>query len=88
MSAPSESGWQNSGVATVEVDSEDCATLVGDLGNCRDVGDAPQRIGGCFDPDKLRLRSHRGAHRREILHVDEVDTVTEACRRRGQPIAQ
>src|SRR5207302_8433303 len=49
---------------------------VGERGDRRDVGDAPQRIGRRLDPDDLGGRPERGLHRRRVRHVHEVDGQT------------
>ena len=70
------------------IDGEQRARRVRDLGDGRDVGDAPQRIGGRLDPDEFRVGLDRGAHRVEVRHVDEIDAIAEQRRLVHQPVAQ
>ena len=89
MSAPSASGRVNTGVATVESTPSTRAGRVRDLGDGRDVGDGPQRIGRRLDPHQPGLcRPDRGAHRREVGRVDELDPMAEARRLGREPVAE
>ena len=88
MSAPSASGLREHRRRGGGVDAERGACRVRDLGDRRDVGDAPQRIRGRLDPDQFRVGLQRRADRREVRHVDEVDAIAEQRRLVHQPVAQ
>ena len=74
MSAPSSIGRVSTGVPTVEVDAEQRAGAMGDLGGRGDVGDAPRRIGRRLDPHQLgRAGPDGGGDGVGAVGVDEVD---------------
>ncbi len=60
ISAPSVSGCCSAGEAKVLSTKSFAPARRGDLGNPGDIGDRQQRVGGCLDPDQLRLIGDRG----------------------------
>ncbi len=61
----------------------------GQLGDGGDVGDAPYRIGGGFQPDQLGLAGlQRGLHRRDTLGLHQLDLEAPAGGGVAQPAAQ
>ena len=77
MSAPSDNGRVSIGVATVSR-PKNGVDGVSDVGNCRDVGDRPQRVARCLDPNKPSFaRSYRGTNRVAVGCLNEGDTVAK-----------
>ena len=89
MSAPCSIGRVSTGVATVEVDAQQRAGAMGDLGRRGDVGDAPGRVGRRLDPDQLGgARPHRGGDGVGPVGVDEIDLQAPVRGKSRQPVAQ
>lgn len=82
-------GCVSTGVDTVEFDGEQRPRLVRNLCRCGNVGDSPQRIGGCFDPHELGASGPDGGRdRRRVGSVHKRGLDAEAGGIPADPIAQ
>ena len=70
MSAPSVSGCCSAGEAKVLSTNTFAELFRAEFGDCGDVGDRQQRVGGRFHPDQPGLRGDRRADRVEIGQRD------------------